>query len=246
MTVDGARPVMPGDTTKLQDTFSKSSRGQKGEENLAGFGTSMFQQNKEGKKKETPIDPNTMAAFAEKLAAAQNPGAGAKSSKGDGRPDENDLSDVMDSITLAGQAAAAPQGQAVPAAQLSPPQGQQAEAVVQKIVETVQASERMALTLHKGSEVTVPITAPLLGMNSVKLTMTGGELVVTLTAARAADPAVIAAAVQELTSQLSQRFPAKVIRVAEAKEMAESEGQKPEEFDPFRQPVTRRDNSSSL
>ncbi len=203
------------------------------------IGSHLFQQN-QNKKQNPSVDQYTLNTFAAKLTAAQ---ATEEISLGTKPRDISSSEDeIADSVTLPAAPLTPFQKPDTPFGllQQSAPVSQHIEAVVRKVVDHVQSAERFTLAASRGTQVIVPIAIPSLGLEKLNIMLNPEGFSVVVSTLKATDSAVIAAAIQDLTAHLTQKYPNRTIRVSEAKEDPQNETDERVTFDPLRQAVGRR------
>lgn len=112
------------------------------------------------------------------------------------------------------------------------------QSLVEQIATELRSLEKAPVfKIGLGVEITLPQATTLPGVEQVKLAVSAAGLAVTLQLSAGGQAAAIAAAVQELTTTLTQRFPNRSIRVEkhEGGRDAAAEGQ----FDPLNQPLNQ-------
>ena len=200
-----------------------------------GSGSTTLQHGQKGRDQKD-ADPGLTAAFDEELKAAQS---GIAQHKGARAQAEDEPLETVAIVPAQGIQTPTPTATAANPTPTPAAHRLETDAVAQKIVQEVHTAERLSLSLGWGTKISVPITAPNLGLSGVTLVLSGGQIAVIVTPDRSADPKVVAAALHELTATLAQKFPHRSLRVD-----LKSEGQDVVEdgraFAPLNQPITRR------
>lgn len=112
------------------------------------------------------------------------------------------------------------------------------QSLVEQIATELRGLEKAPVfKIGQGVEITLPQATTMPGVEQVKLSLSAAGLAVTLQLSAGAQAAAIAAAVQELTTTLAQRFPNRSIRVEKQERGRDAavEGQ----FDPLNQPLNQ-------